>query len=125
MTLEGSEHSDEEQNPIDWQVARSLTGGDEELLNDLIELFPAESSKHLHNVRTGIETGDAQLLVRGAHSLKSAAGFFGAVTLIACALEVEDLGRASSITEAAERLAALEAETSRLTAALQQARPPA
>ena len=125
MTLEGSEHSDDEENPIDWQVARSLTGGDEELLDDLIELFPAESSKHLHNVRTGIETGDAHLLVRGAHSLKSAAGFFGAVTLIACALEVEDLGRASSITEAAERLPALEAETFRLTAALKQARPPA
>ena len=125
MPPDGSHHGDEKESPVDWQIARSLTGGDEDLLDELIELFPVESSKHLDNVRAGIDTGDVDLLTRGAHSLKSAAGFFGAVTLIACALEVEDLGRASSITEAAERLATLEAETSRLTAALQLARPPA
>lgn len=124
MTPEGSKHRDDGESPIDWQVARSLTGGDESLLDELIELFPVESGKHLDTIRAGVDTEDAQRLARGAHSLKSAAGFFGAATLIACALEVENLGNASSIAEAAERLPALEAETARLTAALQQARPP-
>ena len=116
---------EDEDSPVDWKVAQSLTGGDADLLDELITMFPVESVKHLAAVRAGIDAGDAQQLTRGAHSLKSAAGFFGAKTLVACALEMENLGSASSIPEAGNLLPTLEQETARLNEVLEQERPTA
>lgn len=119
-----NETTDGGESPIDWQVALSLTAGDVQLLKELIELFPAEAAKHLAAVRQAIADRDAEQLTRAAHTLKSSAGFFGAPTLVACALRVEQLGKESEIDGARECLAALEAETLRLTAALERERPP-
>jgi CheY-like chemotaxis protein len=113
------EANPERQDPIvDWEVARRLTGGDESLLAELIELFPEESSSHLAAVRAGIAEQDAESLTRGAHSLKSSAGFFGAAQLVSLALEMETLGRAGSLSDAAERVVALEEAVACVTAAL-------
>ena len=111
--------------PIDWQVARNFTGGDDALLDELIEMFPEESEKHLEAIRIAIEHGDASSLTRSAHTLKSSARFFGAATLAAHALEMETLGESSSTAEAEARLLDLQTETSRVIAALKQGRPEA
>lgn len=111
--------------PIDWQVARTLTGGDDALLDELLELFPEESEKHLEAIRVAIEEGDGPSLTRSAHTLKSSAKFFGAATLAARALEMEALGESSSTGEAEARLPDLQTETSRVIAALKQGRPKA
>ncbi len=123
MTNQESGPTEEGDSPVDWKVAQALTGGDADLLDELISLFPVESAKHLAAVRAGIDAEDADQLTRGAHSLKSAAGFFGAKMLVASALEMENLGRASSIAEARDRLPALEQETTRLNQALERERP--
>jgi len=125
MTNQESGPTEEGNSPVDWKVAQSLTGGEADLLDELISLFPVESAKHLVAIRAGIDAEDAQQLTRGAHSLKSAAGFFGAKTLVAAALEMENLGRVSSIAEARDRLPALEQETARLNEALERERPAA
>lgn len=125
MTTSESEPIEEGDSPVDWKVAQSLTGGDADLLDELITLFPLESAKHLAAIRAGIDAEDAEQLTRGAHSLKSAAGFFGAKTLVAAALEVESLGRASSIGEARDRLPTLEQQTARLNEVLERERPEA
>ena len=125
MTTSESEPIEEGGSPVDWKVAQSLTGGDADLLDELITLFPLESAKHLAAIRAGIDAEDAEQLTRGAHSLKSAAGFFGAKTLVAAALEMENLGRASSIGEARDRLPTLEQQTARLNEVLERERPEA
>ena len=106
-------------NPVDWEVARRLTGGDDVLLKDLIEMFPVESAQHLAGVRQGIADDDAELVRRSAHSLKSAAGLFGAVTLVDRALQMETAGANATLAEARQQLAALEEETARVLAALE------
>jgi CheY-like chemotaxis protein/HPt (histidine-containing phosphotransfer) domain-containing protein len=103
---------------VDWDLARSLTGGDEALLDDLIEVFPEESSRQLEAMRRGIENRDAQLLTRSAHSLKSAALVFGASRLAEAALSMETLGRRAELKDAGPLLQTLEIETSRLNATL-------
>jgi HPt (histidine-containing phosphotransfer) domain-containing protein len=103
---------------VDWEVARRLTGGDEELLRELIEMFPAESRKHLEEVRLGVERQDAEMVRRGAHSLKSAGGLFGAETLVNRALEMEAAAAGADLADAAKQLEVLEEETARLTAEL-------
>lgn len=114
----GGENTDSQDAIVDWEVARRLTGGDESLLAELVELFPAESNSHLTAVRAGIAEQDAGILTRGAHSLKSSAGFFGAAKLVSLALEMEMLGRDGNLSDAAERLVALEAAVDGLILAL-------
>lgn len=109
--------------PIDWDVVRSLTGGDEELLKELIDLFPQESAKHLQEIRTAIELGDGPSLARAAHTLKSSARLFGASALAAHALDMETLGQSSSIGQAKARWPELETETGRVIAALTRGKP--
>ena len=65
-----------------------------------------------------LETGDAGRLVRGAHTLRSAAGLLGASALVEAAFEMESLGRDERLADAGMRLEALETETARLLAAL-------
>jgi len=103
---------------VDWDAARNLTGGDDSLLDELIELFPAESAKHVEAIRQAIEAGDAESLTRAAHTLKGSARLFGAGALAACALELENLGRADSLDEAAKRVPEISAATDRVVAAL-------
>jgi HPt (histidine-containing phosphotransfer) domain-containing protein len=103
---------------IDWGVADSLTGGSQELLGELIEMFPEESRRRLDDIRDALEAGDAERLARGAHSLKSAAAMFGASALVAAALEVETLGHEAKLADVGVRVDVLEAETARVCAAL-------
>lgn len=122
MTTENEPHNDAA-GSIDWEVARTLTGGDDALLDELIALFPVESAKHLEAIRIAIEQGDGPSLTRAAHTLKSSAKIFGATTLAACALEMETLGQSTSTREAEARLADLRTQTSRMIAALHRGRP--
>jgi len=119
MTTENTDPDRSADPAIDWDTAHNLTGGDEELLDELIELFPEESTKHLEEIRVAIEQGDASSLTRAAHTLKSSARLFGALSLADRALEMETLGQSSSIQEAQARLPDLTTETRRVNAALQ------
>ena len=111
--------------PIDWQAARNFTGGDDALLDELLQMFPEESEKHLEAIRAAIEQNDGPSITRAAHTLKSSARFFGAATLAARASEMETLGESLNTAEAEARLLDLQRETSRVIAALKQGRPEA
>jgi CheY-like chemotaxis protein len=108
----------ESEDPVDWELARSLTGEDDALLQEVIGLFPEESRRQLEALRAALDAADAEGVTRNAHSLKGAAKLFGAPALVALALEVEELGREGRLAEASGRLDSLRAETDRLVAAL-------
>jgi CheY-like chemotaxis protein len=108
---------DDEESLVDWVLARELTG-DEGLLDDLLEVVPEESSRQLEAMRRGIDSRDAQLLARSAHSLKSTALVFGASRLAEAALSMETLGRRAELRDAGSLLETLEIETRRFNAAL-------
>jgi HPt (histidine-containing phosphotransfer) domain-containing protein len=106
-------------SPIDWDVARQLTGGDEALLTDLIAMFPGESQKQLDEMRAGLAQSDAKRLERGAHTLKSSARLFGATALANISLQLERAGREGDFAGVSARLDALERELARVVAAAQ------
>jgi CheY-like chemotaxis protein len=109
-------------DPIDWELARSLTGNDAALLQEVIELFPEESRRQLDAIRLAVDAADAEGITRNAHSLKGAAKLFGAPALVEVAFEVEELGREGRLAEVPKRLDVLGTETARLIAALAKAR---
>ena len=107
---------------IDWEVARKNTGNDAELLKSLIQIFLAEYPHMLAEIRQAIDTSDAGLLRRAAHTLKGSAAIFGAQPVIDAAMRLEMMGRENNFALAAQGLDRLEPRTSRLVEIFQATR---
>jgi len=106
---------------LDRTAACELLGGDEELLDELTDLFLGDVEDRLEAIDRALRDGDAFALRSSAHTLKGAAATVGAVAVTARALEVEDLGAAGE-EDGLDRVAAAEAtgallETVRATVA--------
>ncbi|HLQ45674.1 MAG TPA: response regulator, partial [Planctomycetaceae bacterium] len=99
---------------IDWKLARKNTGNDAVLLEDLIEIFLAECPHMLAEIRQAVDTSDAGLLRRAAHTLKGSAAVFGAQPVVDAALRLEMMSRENNLASAAEGLERLESRTSGL-----------
>jgi len=58
--------------PPSWSRAEVLDrlGGDEELLQELCQIFLKESPRLMEKLRQGMANGDAEAVQRAAHSLK-------------------------------------------------------
>lgn len=60
---------------------REMTGDDPEFLEELIDAFISDSNYQLQEIAQAAMTGDADMLRRAAHSLKSNGSTFGATEL--------------------------------------------
>jgi HPt (histidine-containing phosphotransfer) domain-containing protein len=89
------------------------------VLREFSDLVEKEAPTLLADMRRGIETRDAKLLCRAAHTLKSTVNYFGAVPLAQAALALENLGRSESFEGAPQMLAALETQLTRVLLALE------
>jgi histidine phosphotransfer protein HptB len=111
------------ENPIDQAVYSELqatTGV--EFVAELVDTFLAEAPGMVAELRSARADGNAERFRRAAHSIKSNANTFGAVSLASQArsLELKGLDAEPANDEAA--IAALEAEHARAAAALKALR---
>ncbi len=89
-----------------------------EFLDELIVTFNEDSPKLIAEMRQALAEANAEQLRRAAHSLKSNSANFGATNLSASAKELELMGKAGTLTGAAEKVESLEAEFRRVERAL-------
>jgi CheY-like chemotaxis protein len=98
-------------DPIDEQVLASLgrlqTEGRPDIVQRLIELFFKGGSDLLMDLDSGAATGDAALLYRASHALKSASANLGAIVLSAHCQELEALSKSGTVTDAARLVKAI------------------
>jgi signal transduction histidine kinase/CheY-like chemotaxis protein len=91
-------------DPIDEQVLVSLRRlqreGRPDIVQQLIELFLKGAAGLLTDLDNGVATGDAPLLHRASHALKSASANLGAVVLSTHCKELEALAKSGTITDA-------------------------
>lgn len=104
---------------LDRQFALSRVGGDEELLKEIAAVFLADYPNSLREIHAAIAAGEANQLERSAHSLKGSVANFGARDAVACALRLEEMGRAGKIQDGDEILRALEHALAALQVELQ------
>ena len=104
--------------PFDRDVALARAGGDKDLLKELVTLFLSDGPKHLLEAKTALDRGDGPALSRAAHTLKGAAGLFGATAVMRPASELEELRRVGDRAQAERIVAELEAALTRLLHAL-------
>jgi HPt (histidine-containing phosphotransfer) domain-containing protein len=82
------------------QALGDLVGDDPELLGSLVDVFLEEAPVRLSELRSGLESGDAVLLGRAAHTLKSNALTFGALELADLSERLELMARGGDLSEA-------------------------
>ncbi len=99
---------DGEQTDIfDRQGALERVAGDEELLDELLELFVEEGQMQLDGIEQHLGAGDAEAAGREAHSLKGSAANLSMEQLRAKAYELEAAGKSGDIDTARGLLAEL------------------
>jgi HPt (histidine-containing phosphotransfer) domain-containing protein len=97
-------------------------GEDAAFLDELVETFLADAPVQLDAIDAAIAAGDADALVRPAHTLKGNGLNVGALELGAHGKALEEAGRRGTLDGAAERAAAARLELDRVRAALAAAR---
>jgi HPt (histidine-containing phosphotransfer) domain-containing protein len=80
-------------DPTVLAALRDSVGGDEAFVVDLIETYLGDAGTQVEAIEAAIESGDAESLVRPAHTLKSASLTVGAMRLGELARSVEQRAR--------------------------------
>ena len=109
-------------DPAAIENLRKMVGGDVEFIAELIDTFLEDAPNMLSDMRQALEDGDAVVLHRAAHSLKSNSAEFGATTLAEVCRELEKKGKTSALEGADELLVRAEAEFTQAKAALETVR---
>ena len=107
---------------FDFTAALTYVGGDRALLDELLAIFAEDAPVRMEAIRRALAAGDAQELMREAHTLKGALKVLGAAAAAGLALDLESLGRAGDLSRAHETTAALERAMDRLTQELTAAK---
>ena len=92
-----------------WNKAFALeqTGGDEELLEELLVLFRDSSVSDYAQLQQAVAANDAAGAMRAAHSLKGAAASLGIEGIRQLALDMEADARNNSVAVARAHLTAM------------------
>ncbi len=106
-----------------WNKAETLErlGDDEELLQELIGIFLAESPKILMKLQDAVARSDSDNTMRGAHSIKGEVSCLGAPLASRAAQILENIGSSKDLSAAPEAFAALQREVEALQLVLRQA----
>jgi HPt (histidine-containing phosphotransfer) domain-containing protein len=105
-------------------LARLLgtVGGDAAFVDELVDAYLAEVPRHVSELQDALAAGEAEGLVRPAHTLKSTSQSLGGQQVADIAREIEQRGRSGSTDGVDALLAELETSVEDLAAALGQAR---
>ena len=97
-------------------------GGDREFLIELIDTYFEDTVTLFGQMESALVTGDAPVLQRAAHSLKSNSANFGATQLSGMAKELEGMGKSGQTGAAHDLLQQAAAEYERVRTALEVVR---
>jgi len=112
--------NEKEMPVIDPEIALQHVEGQEDILQEMVGIFFDESSDMLGKIDSGLAGGDAKLVERAAHTLKSSSAMFGAKRARAAAFELELCGKSGNLSAAPELFEKLKREIEVLREAVDQ-----
>lgn len=104
--------------PFDLSEMLDRFGGDEALVAEVARVFLEDHAASLARVREAVAARDGEGIHRAAHALKGAVANLGAADATRAAQGLERIGRGGDLAGAEAGLRRLEAEVTRLVAAL-------
>jgi len=105
-------------DPAAFAHLLEITGDDVEFVDELVDTFFDDAAGQLEAMRSAAAVGDADALVRPAHSLKSSSANVGATSLAEACRQLEADGRTGAVPDAVERVALCEQAYAAARAAL-------
>jgi signal transduction histidine kinase/CheY-like chemotaxis protein/HPt (histidine-containing phosphotransfer) domain-containing protein len=113
-----------EGSELPWDLSMTLEqlGGDETLLQEVIDIFLEEAPKHLAALRLAVEQGIAETVETTAHTLKGEFGYLCVPGISQRASQIEQMGRSNDIRGAAGLLPQFELDIRSLFAAIRSAK---
>ena len=103
---------------FDRETALERVNFEEELLDEVTQLFLTDLPNRIAELQSALERGDAKPLEMAAHSLKGSASYVGAARTAAQAFKLETMGRSGDLSRALEEFRQLEREIERLKEAI-------
>jgi HPt (histidine-containing phosphotransfer) domain-containing protein len=119
-TSSNSPQSDPQRPVMDVERSLARMGGDRSLLQDLARFYLEDSGELLARLQGALESKDAKLAARSAHSLSGLSANFSADTCSAIAKSIEEASQKNDFETSASMLPGLQLEVSRLITALQR-----
>ncbi|WP_417387706.1 PAS domain S-box protein [Gimesia sp.] len=110
-----SNHSSVNHSPVmDMRAALKRVGDDVNILNDMVDFFFEDAPGLLKEINAQSVAGDAEELMRAAHSLKGLCANFNAYPAVEAAKKIEEYGREGKLREVPAAIPELESEFTRL-----------
>jgi HPt (histidine-containing phosphotransfer) domain-containing protein len=107
---------------IFYILYESMGEDEPEVMEELIDLFLANTRRALTTMRDAAQQQQSDTLYSEAHSLKASSASLGALELSACCLELERLGKAADFAPVMPLLARAEAAYGQARAELEALR---
>lgn len=105
-------------DPAAFAHLLEITGDDLEFVDELVDIYFDDAVAQLETMRQAAENGDAEALVRPAHSLKSSSANIGASRLSEACQSLEADGRTGVVPDFAGRVADCDATFAAVRSAL-------
>jgi len=96
--------------PVDMERLLDLTGGEKDLLPELVEMYLGQTGQQLETIAEAIRANQPDIVRREAHSAGGASGTMGINRMARLLLELETQGKAGTLTTAATVCAEAQAE---------------
>ena len=112
--------SDDNLAVFDREAALERVDGDEELFQEIAELFLEDFAEDVTSVKQAVAAGDATAIDHAAHKIKGSVGNLGGVAAQQVAFELEQIGRSGDAGQAPEVLPRLLAELDKLKTLLEK-----
>jgi signal transduction histidine kinase/CheY-like chemotaxis protein/HPt (histidine-containing phosphotransfer) domain-containing protein len=103
---------------FDRAAALAMIDDDEDLFQQLAEIFVAGAPGYLQEIDQALAVGDSARLIRAVHTLKGLFGTFAATTGQALAAQLEKILRNGEMASCGELVAAVRAQTEALAATI-------
>ncbi len=112
-----------EQPPVDLARLNDFAGGNVENFNELVGLYLKQTAEQLEQIRSGLASGDAEIVSRIAHSCAGASATCGMTGMVPLLRQIERFGRDEALPAAAGLVPAVELEFTRLQQYLETHKP--
>ncbi len=91
---------------LKWDKAFALdqAADDEDLLNELLDIFKTSLEADIQQIEEGIKASDAHIVASAAHSIKGAASSLGIQGIAELTRQIEDDGKSGNIDTAVTHL---------------------
>lgn len=111
-----------EQLVLDRVTILDRLGGDEEILAVLVDMFLQDADNYCAQIGAALASGDASLLQREAHTIKSLLATFSDEAGAKCAMQLEVRAKQGDLSGADRLVADIQARLRELAAVLEKDR---